>query len=334
MIGIVAPLSFIVLPLTFLGSSTQGRGWKGILPLHSTSADVEQRLGKPEGACNCLYRTANEKVSVDYAPAPCQGPPYGWNVPTNTVLQVTVRPKVQLTLSELALDESKYVKGRGADTPTVYYTSTQEGIKYSVYNGNVTSIAYIPSTKDKALRCEGFPDYDGGIREYHPYASFSTKAQMIEGRLDDLAFQLINDPRMKGYIITYAGKVSKKLEARTMAEKAMRHFTVLRKIPTERVTAIDGGFRETAEYELFLVPAEMPPPTPTPTVASNQVRIIGKQRKSYGRTRSKLARNSWQQIDHTDQAKNTRGSAQLGTHRNYQERAFSRHASVVRYRLR
>lgn len=277
----VSSLFLIVLLLVFLRSSAQERGWNGILPLHSTRADVERRFGLSDDPCRCLYRTVKEMVSVEYARAPCEGPPYGWNVPINTVLEVVVHPKIKLALTELGLDENMYVKSRDVDDPvTVYYTSVQKGVKYSVQNGEVTSITYVPSSNEKPLRCRGFPDYDGGIREYHPYTSFSIKAEMMDERLDDFAVQLINRTSMKGYIIAYAGKTSRQKEARIMANKAKQYLTTKRKISPDRLVAIDGGFRETAEYDLFLIPSTFLPPTPTPTFSFNEVKIFRIHRTS------------------------------------------------------
>ena len=161
------------------------RGWAGIVPLHSTRADVEAKLGQPSGACKCRYETSNEAVVVDYAKGPCKGSPHGWNVPAGTVLQITVFPKSKLSIAQSGLNEKEYARSEGVGEIAVYYTSVQEGLKYSVHAGEVHSISYIPSRRDINLRCKGFPDYEGGVREYQPYAAFSAKAQMIEQRLEE-----------------------------------------------------------------------------------------------------------------------------------------------------
>jgi hypothetical protein len=271
--------------------SAQNNGWNGIAPLRSTRADVEQRLGESNESCRCRYRTAKETVFVEYAAAPCKGSLFGWNVKVDTVLQVTVYPKTKPHFSELSIDEAKYIKTRDDDDAvTVYYTSIDEGIRYAVQNGDVVHVEYRPSSKDKPLRCEGFPDYDGGIREYRPYASFSTKAQMMEERLDDFAVQLINRTSMKGYIVSYAGKTARRNEARIMAETAKQYLVSKRKLSADRLVAIDGGFRETAEYDLFLMPSTFPPPTATPTVPSNEVQIVRTARRNKRRSLSPPAK--------------------------------------------
>src|SRR5205085_4856275 len=157
--------------ISLTNSAQCSKGWNGIIPLHSTRADVERRLGVSEDKCGCIYKTANENIFVDYAEAPCKGPIYGWNVPAGTVLQFTVYPKTQIKFSELGIDEAKFVKT--SDSPmTTYFTNAQEGIKYAVQKGYLAHTEYIPSDKDAQLRCKGFPAYDGGVTEYRPFARF------------------------------------------------------------------------------------------------------------------------------------------------------------------
>src|SRR5688572_31814092 len=89
----------IIFVLTIAPASS-ARGWRGIVPLHSTRADVELLLGKSTDECDCVYRTENEVVRVDYAKAPCEGWPRGWNVPVGTVLAFSVGTKNDQKRSE------------------------------------------------------------------------------------------------------------------------------------------------------------------------------------------------------------------------------------------
>ena len=270
---IIALLLLAAFQSPFSGQGPQ-RGWQGIVPLHSTRAEVEAKLGKPSGACQCRYEASNEAIVVDYAKGPCKGSPHGWNVPAGTVLQITVFPKSKLSIAQSGFNEKEYARSEGVGETAVYYTSVQEGIKHSVHDGEVHSISYIPSRSDINLRCAGFPDYDGGVREYQPYAAFSAKAQMIEQRFEEFGAQLATNDKLKGFIITYAGQVAKQGEAKMMAEKAKQDLTKRLRIPANKIVVIDGGFRENAEYDLFLLSPDVPSPSPTPTLSSNQVRIL------------------------------------------------------------
>lgn len=275
-IQIITVLILATFPAVFSAQSRQ-RGWAGIVPLHSTRADVEAKLGKSSDACQCRYRNPNEIIAIDYAKGPCNGAPHGWKVSAGTVLQITVHPTTQLSLAQLGVNNHEYARSESLGEPVVHYTNLQLGIKYSVSDGTVKSIAYIPSRKDLGLRCVGFPPYEGGVREYQPYTAFSAKAQMIEERLGEFAAQLADNDRLKGFIIAYAGKVARRGEAKLMAAKAKRGLTSRLGLPAGRIKVIDGGFRDTAEYELFLLPPEIPSPAPTPTLSSNQVRILGQR---------------------------------------------------------
>lgn len=250
-------------------------GWKGIVPLRSTRDDVERLLGAPEGECRCVYRAGDDLVRVDYAEAACKGPAPGWNVPAGVVLQFTFTPKDRPPFPGPGVDVSRFVKTSESPAET-YYTDVGEGVRYAAQSGRLMYVQYIPSSGDKSLRCEGFPDYDGGLTRRRPYGLFAVRTD--EGtfaRLDNFAFQLANADGWNGYIIAYAGRVSRKGEAESVAGRARKYLIEMRGIPPERVVSIDGGFREEAEVELYLIPRTLPPPTPAPTLSPGEVKVVG-----------------------------------------------------------
>lgn len=63
-----------------------------------------------------------------------------------------------------------------------------------------------------------------------------------------------------------------------MADAARQYLINRRMIASDRIVAIDGGFRETAEYDLFSLSAELPPPSPTPTVPSTRCNSLNLRR--------------------------------------------------------
>src|SRR5580765_6270655 len=95
--SISALVLFLVgLPL----SSMQNKGWQGIIPLHSTRTDVERLLGPPKtGGSVSIYGTRTGLVEIDYASAPCKGRVLGWNVSTDTVLEISVAPQSEERVS-------------------------------------------------------------------------------------------------------------------------------------------------------------------------------------------------------------------------------------------
>jgi hypothetical protein len=227
----------IVLFLYLLTASAGGvyaQGWRGIVPLHSTRADVERLLGPATGECKCFYQTGDELLRVEYARTRCKGYPSGWSVSAETVLEFSVRPERERPFSELRLDESKYEKAYD-DALFTYYASRDEGIQYTVsHQGVVTNTRYIPSSRDSRLRCPCFPAEDGSIFRTPPYEAFSNQSlENALARLDNFAIQLSQVPDRKGYVVVYAGKRTPLMKAKRYSESLRKHL-VERRGPTPK----------------------------------------------------------------------------------------------------
>lgn len=247
----------------------------GIVPLHSTRADVERLYGTCADSSRCIFRTTTKTIAVAFASSPCEGFIYGWNVPKDTVLSFTVTPHVAPRLSEIPMDLNGFVaRYSPEDIVTTYYTNVEKGIVFDVQEGRVISVTYYPTSIENGKRCGGFPPYDG-VPPPRPFSTiFSQNNINVEAVLDNLAVELSTNTRAHGYIVAYAGKISRLGEGKQMADEARRYLIKRRMIASDRVIAIDGGFRETAQYDLFSLSPKMPPPTPTPTLPSNKVEII------------------------------------------------------------
>jgi hypothetical protein len=271
----VSTLLLVVAFLCLAAKSQQRNAWDAIVPLHSTRADVNRLLGKPAGDCQCVYRTPTETVSVDYAAAPCKGPINGWNVPPETVLQFRVTPASPKTFASLGLDESFYVKTQEEDTPTLYFTDVARGIQYAVQDNHVATVSRRPLPADNNLRCAGFPPYDGGITDYHPYDSFPAESlDQLHAHLDVFAHEVSTRPAFIAYVVGYAGKISKRGEAKRIAESARAYLVNKNGVRADKVFAVDGGFRENVEVELYLVPKGTAAPAPKPTLTPCEVTPI------------------------------------------------------------
>lgn len=249
-------------------------GWNGIVPLHSTRAEVEHLLGRSADKCNCIYKTQNETIYVEYAEAKCKGYVAGWNVPRDTVLRLTVRSKAQRHFSEVKIDLNKY-RIRRDDTFTKYYSSRDEGVEYSVSpEGIITSVSYVPSKKDNNLRCPGFPVEDGSLTDYQPFDEYGDLTFNDESaRLDPFVIML-DQLNLDGYIVTYAGKSACPGEAKTRAIRAKNYLVKKRNFDPKRIKAIDGGNRDRFSVELYGIPRNADPPTAVPTISSNEVKLI------------------------------------------------------------
>lgn len=96
-------------------------------------------------------------------------------------------------------------------------------------------------------------------------------AKDANARLDNFAIELQNDPTAQGYVIAYGGRKSPAGEAMKMADSAKDYLVKKRNLDAQRVMTLDGGFREEPMIELWLVPSEATPPSPTPTVDPSEV---------------------------------------------------------------
>lgn len=162
--------------LLLCAARARAKEWEGIVPLHSTRADVERLLGKPvdEGNNISTYRMKDDVVIVFYATGePCERGTIqsGWMVPRDTVVQIIINTPNWFPFSTLKIDRSKYKETTGWHVPnTSYFTDDEEGVMYVVQTvvmpemvdgqrelrerpGMVTSITYSPAAKDKHLQC-------------------------------------------------------------------------------------------------------------------------------------------------------------------------------------
>jgi|SRR6185437_1879841 len=129
-------------------------GWRGLVPLHSKRVDVERLLGPALGSCHCEYKFGGDNVSVQYSEEPCAGEP-AWNVPRDTVINISVYPHDKPKVSELDLDFNKYVKVPDKEIIGAYdYVNDKDGVTLSVDGGFVNGFYYTPKKRDQRMRCQ------------------------------------------------------------------------------------------------------------------------------------------------------------------------------------
>ena len=93
-----------------------------------------------------------------------------------------------------------------------------------------------------------------------------------KARLDNMAIELQNNPGALGYIIVYGGRTSRPDSADRLGARARDYLVGTRGIDASRLVVVNGGYRETNAFELWLVPQGATPPPPTPTVQPGDVR--------------------------------------------------------------
>jgi hypothetical protein len=141
----------------------QEKGWRGIVPLHSTRKDVEQLVGTPKATRATTYVLQDGRITVFYSDGICDnGVETDWNVPRDTVVNLKFEPNNRLTIADLKLDMTTYERFNDPHVQiAVHYYSKEEGIYISTRmlpgGEEVQYILYGPASKDYHLRCPQQP---------------------------------------------------------------------------------------------------------------------------------------------------------------------------------
>jgi hypothetical protein len=151
----------VLLSLNLFFGSTNAptlEGWRGIVPLHSTRADVEALLlGPGTSECKCTYYLDDVNLFFVYSSSNCKtSGSEAWNVPIDTVLSITVYPKPSPKFSELEIDKTRFnEKPDGHIADHVFYVNDEDGLIISVNTERdiVMAYYYVPTAKDQHLRC-------------------------------------------------------------------------------------------------------------------------------------------------------------------------------------
>ena len=286
----------LILVVLVSPSSVAGKPWRGILPLHSTRAQVEALLGPPPPPPEKRSYTLHEGRSIYYLD---EGEVYIIfadkeflkehscpTVPLGTVMRVDVTPKDELLVSSLGLDEKSFTKYEpphpDEDGPYQGLIDEQEGLAIRTLAGKVAEMIYFPSAPDRG-RCPGFyNDHKDYIRNpiicRLPAVKFDEWGKLRlsdeKARLDNFAIQLTNQDGLEGYIIVYAGRKATVAEAQLHANRARDYVINVRKVDPQRVNAIDGGYHEEFTVQLWVLPAGATPPPVMPTLDQRQVELI------------------------------------------------------------
>ena len=93
-----------------------------------------------------------------------------------------------------------------------------------------------------------------------------------KARFDNLAIELQNTPDATAYLIIYAGRTSRVGQADMLGRRSLDYLTAKRGVDAQRIVIINGGYRETDYFEIFICPPGAKPPQPSPTVNPSDVR--------------------------------------------------------------
>lgn len=136
------------------------RGFRGIVPMHSTCEDVKRILGIKtcEPTAN-TYDLGDERVEIEFSKQHCEKAYLKhWNVPPGTVVSILRRLKKRIPLKDFRPDVSKCKKSVTDEVNQVIYSCEEEGIDFWESNGMVSLIDYTPTPKDDYLLCPCPPE--------------------------------------------------------------------------------------------------------------------------------------------------------------------------------
>jgi hypothetical protein len=286
----VRRLTIIAAVVLLTAIAVGAKDWRGLLPMHSTRADVLSQLGPAIGNPNpavgdrWVYSLEDADVLFMFAGKGslgtdvCEGA-----VAEGTLLAISVKPKHELSLVSLNLNESSLKRFNPADSNTdlIGLVDEQEGVVVRVATQFVEEVVYVPTLSDRA-RC---PKFFNNLEDFVKVAAKNFCGMALDnygnirfsdekGRLDNFAIQLQNFPDQTGYIIVFAGRKAVVAEAQLRADRARNYLINVRKIDPARVKTIDGGYLEDLTVYLRLVPAGAEAPVPDPTVDPKDVEIV------------------------------------------------------------
>lgn len=142
--------------LLFTSMVAPHRGWRGIVPLHSTCEDVKKALKVDKCSLPMSeYNLPDFRVVVFFSEDDRCKDARGWRVPRGTVTSLVVSPAKEMCPSELGVNISSYKKLPDRDVVGMEgYDNDKEGITVNLFNGFVQDIIFYPPTAEESLRCK------------------------------------------------------------------------------------------------------------------------------------------------------------------------------------
>jgi len=143
----------VILLSSSMNKSPHAQGWRGLVPMKSSCADVKRVL--PTATCKGAdeeFDLGSERVRISYSEYPCyKAFEDSWNIPVGTVILIERSLTPPILFSSLHLNVSK------CDSFTfhgsLYYGCKKKGLELTTSNGYVSQINYVPTPKDERLRC-------------------------------------------------------------------------------------------------------------------------------------------------------------------------------------
>ena len=224
------------------------KDWRGIVPLKSTRAEVEQKLGKPTEGSNSsyyYYRFPNELVVISFQVDPCEDCGLGWNVAAGTVTSIAIIPRRYLKKPVVSSKFQVAIASAGL----IYYANPDEGLTIETFNGKVTGLFYEPTQEQSHIHCQRRgPCVVESQKTFDQYTILSWRDE--KARLDNYSIQIKNAMGRGALVVT--GKSSAERAGLMKRAERARKYLQSRGIESSRILIIDGGYREIPLFELNL----------------------------------------------------------------------------------
>lgn len=239
--------------------------WKDIVPLYSSRTEVEEKFGKAKGDCDCIYETQNETITIRYVESLCED---GWNVPKDTVLEFTVRLKFIKSIKKYNVDLSSFIEVND-DAFYSSYSNLQKGVRYylSPYD-ELERIEYIPTSSnssDNKLRCKNFPSYNPMNTVYAPFLTYEIKNWKTDiSEINNLIAGFRNLTDYKLYVFVYFSKGTSEKTKTSYVSTLRMYIKKNLKHNDKSIKVVYGGARDSSKVVSFILPENLPEPTPIP----------------------------------------------------------------------
>jgi len=243
----------------------------GCVAFSSTTVTVE--------ACRCIARPTPQPTPCPTITVDCPSGLTLTGQPITFTANVSggnpnVTPTYNWTVSAGTISS-----GQGTSSITVDTAGLASG---SSVTGTVTVGGLDPSCT-ASNSCTAGINAPQGPTKFDEYGNIKRNDE--KARLDNFANELQAQPGAQGYIIGYGGRRGRAGEAQTRADRAKDYLVSSRGIDAGRLVTVDGGYKEEAWTELWIVPAGATPPTASPTVDASEVKPTRAPRRAPRRGR-------------------------------------------------
>lgn len=151
-------IPFYLFVASVFAPNALAKEWRGIVPLHSTKADVARVFGRCDRDSGCQVRIGNEEAFFVFSNGTIGNTKCAKDLPPDTVLLIEVRLIDPPKLSALRINKSQFRTFDPSMPRNIGYKGyidEKEGLVIKTYKGKVLQLDYIAAKTEVAL-C---PDY-------------------------------------------------------------------------------------------------------------------------------------------------------------------------------